>query len=343
MPRVTITIPVFNAEEYLEQAIISALAQTYVDFELLIVDNVSSDTSWEIIKKWSLKDKRIVGKKCRQHLNPLDNWNRCLGHAKGDYIVFLHADDRLKPAFVESCLGVYAMNPDLGYVYSDKEYIDNAGISYGHKSFYNSSGIIPGQSEARVNLLGWHTVPVQMLIRTKCMREIGGYSFSDMLPVYLLNLKWDVGYLSNPLVEYRRHSSSITAQSIKDKVLITALHMTKIRVLNYFLPENAMYLKELKPQISQRSAMICLSTYCMDLLAHNQRRLCMEYLALARSFWLEVDKTPLYVFLENACNQEDWTPEGLKSAWKSVAPKGVSNGVPYPLPEGSVPLVPIPV
>jgi glycosyltransferase involved in cell wall biosynthesis len=302
----------------------------------LIVDNVSTDRSLDIARTWAATDNRVIVKKCRKHLNPLDNWNRCLGHAAGDYIVFLHADDLLQKDYLRRCLALYRDFPKLGYVYCDKTYIDTAGVAARFTPFYRESGIIPGFSEARVNLLGWHVVPSQMLIRKTCMRAIGGYRFSDMFPVYLLNLGFDVGYLNAPLIAYRRHKTSITSQSIKDKVMITALYLTKMRVLNHFLPNAAYHLRELKADIRRHTAKTCLSTYAFPLLAENQTRLCEEYMALARGFCLDIENTPRYRFLEGAVQQGEWTLAALTEAWELVAPERTNSGAPYPLPEGAI-------
>lgn len=335
-PRVTIAIPNYNMGWCLEGAIESALAQTCDDFELLIVNNASTDGSWEVIERWAAKDRRVVPVNYQEHVLAMESWNRCLKHARGEYIVFLHADDRLRPEFLQRCLEVFARVPELGYVYSDMEFINDAGEVTGRQQFYRGSGIIPKLGEARVNLLGWHTVPVQMLIRTACMREIGGYEFSDILPVLKLNLKWDVGYRAEALVQYRQHEGSVTSQYIKDKTLIMALYLTKMLVLNYCLTGETQQLAGLKPRVQERCAYTCLVTYCMHVLGQNERQLCQEYLWLARSFWPAIDQTPLFEFLQSACSKEDWTPGSLQAAWREVAPAG-DAGAPYPLPEGSIP------
>ncbi|ABA88371.1 glycosyltransferase [Syntrophotalea carbinolica DSM 2380] len=337
-PLVTIAIPNYNMGKYIGGAIESALSQTFTDFELLIVNNVSTDNSWDIIKHYKKMDSRIVAVNLDRHIPlPIKNWNKCLDIARGKYIVFLHADDILKPDFLKLNLEVFDSNPDLGYVFAEKEYIDDQGNVYPSHVFYKDSGIIPGMEEARVNLLGWHTAPVQMLIRTECMREVGGYEFSDCLPVLLLNFGWDVGYRKEILVQYRRHEASASSISIKDKTLIQVLYLTKMMALNLFLPPGTERLEELKPEIKKNTAMACLKAYCMDVLGRNENSLCREYMHLARGFWEGVCDNPLYQFLEKACLKCDWTPEALNKAWSAIAPPTPGTAPPYPLPEGSRP------
>ncbi|MCP4292698.1 MAG: glycosyltransferase [bacterium] len=339
MPLVTIAIPNFNQGHYLDESLASALSQTYRNIEIVVVDNASTDNSRQVIEHWAGKDSRVRPYFPTQHTSiPIDNWNRCLEKAQGTYINFLHADDRLTPTYIEKCLEVYQHRPDLGYVYSEKQYIDGQGNEGEPQMIYRESGIIPGLSEARVNLLGWHTVPVQTLMRTECLRAIGGYNFTDSLALLLLNLKWDVGYLKEPLVQYRKHPFSASTRMIQDKSLVLSIHLTKTFVLNACLPDNAKHLMDLHPQIMQRLAYICLHTYGIDVLAWGDHDLCRQYMHLAASFWLEITDSPLYQFLAEALGKDDWTSESLRSAWAEIAPQSNGPGAPYPLPAGSLSL-----
>ncbi len=335
-PLVTIAIPNYNTATYIGEAIESALSQTFQDIEILVIDNASTDNSRDIIAQWKSRDDRIIALDFDKHVSSLENWNRCLEHARGRYIVFLHADDRLKPPFIASALEVFAHRPDLGYVLAEKEFIDGQGNVTAKSQFYSDSAIIPGLSEARVNFVGWHTVAVQMLIRTECMKAIGGYSYTDVMAVLQLNMRWDVGYLHTPLVQYRQHEQSDTSQFIKDKTMLMTIYLTKMLVLNYHLPREGAYLKDLKPRVMEWAAMTCLKLYGMEVLGRNEKRLCEEYLALARGFWLEIDQTPICRFLEKALSAPSWTPQSLREAWMANQPPSAAPGPPYPLPEGSV-------
>jgi len=95
-PLVSICIPCYNCEKYIKDTLISAINQTYKNIEIVIVDNNSTDNSWEIIKKF--KEKYISKVKIKTYKNNKNigmtpNWNRCIKLAKGDYISFFHADD----------------------------------------------------------------------------------------------------------------------------------------------------------------------------------------------------------------------------------------------------------
>ena len=99
---VSICIPVFNGERYLKEAIQSALEQSYDHFEIVIVDDNSSDRSLEIVK--ALADPRI---RLFSNDGPHGighNWNRCIELSSGDYFCLLHQDDILQRDYVKSML-----------------------------------------------------------------------------------------------------------------------------------------------------------------------------------------------------------------------------------------------
>ena len=96
MPTVSIITPVYNAEKYLRQAIESVLSQTFTDWELIIVDDGSTDNSNKICREYAIKDRRIRiiektngGVSCAR--------NAALDVSEGEYIFFLDADDELYP------------------------------------------------------------------------------------------------------------------------------------------------------------------------------------------------------------------------------------------------------
>ncbi|MEI6729528.1 MAG: glycosyltransferase, partial [bacterium] len=81
MPKVTIGIPTYNSQKFIEQAINSVLSQTYQDFELIICDDLSSDNTDEIINIYLEKDKRIRYFKNPEHIGLFENFNQCIKHS----------------------------------------------------------------------------------------------------------------------------------------------------------------------------------------------------------------------------------------------------------------------
>lgn len=101
-PLITIVIPVYNAKLYIEECVESILAQTYKDFEVLLIDNGSADNSFELCQQLAMKDDRI--KAFREEVNQGVSMarNQGIGVAKGEFVTFVDADDWLEP----DCLGL---------------------------------------------------------------------------------------------------------------------------------------------------------------------------------------------------------------------------------------------
>jgi glycosyltransferase involved in cell wall biosynthesis len=121
MPTVSILTPVYNGERYLEACIESVLAQTYDDFEYVILDNCSTDRTPEIISRYTT-DKRVRVFR-NDHLVPvMANYNRVgsLASADARYLKYVAADDLLFPDCVKSMVDVAEAHPDVGLVASYK-------------------------------------------------------------------------------------------------------------------------------------------------------------------------------------------------------------------------------
>ena len=125
--RFSITIPAYKSS-YLKEAIDSCLAQTYHDFELVIVNDHYPEDIDSIINQFD--DTRIryyVNEKNCGALNVVDNWNRCLEYAKGDYVICMGDDDRLLPNCLEEYKKLTESNPEFNVFHMRTEIIDENG------------------------------------------------------------------------------------------------------------------------------------------------------------------------------------------------------------------------
>lgn len=126
-PRVSVGLPVYNGEAYLEQALMSIAAQTFQHYEVIICDNASTDRTGEICQAYAARDGRI-----RYHRNPGNiggdrNYNRCFELATGDYILTLAHDDRLGPRYLEKTVAVLDTTPEIVFCHSRSRQIDETG------------------------------------------------------------------------------------------------------------------------------------------------------------------------------------------------------------------------
>ena len=111
-PLVSVVMPVYNGEKYLKEAIDSILNQTFTDFELLLINDASTDNSEEIINSYN--DSRIIYIKNEQNLGLIKTLNKGLDLAKGEFIARMDQDDISHSERFEKQLIIFKKNPEIG-------------------------------------------------------------------------------------------------------------------------------------------------------------------------------------------------------------------------------------
>ena len=126
-PIISIITPCYNSSNYISQTIESVISQTYANWEMIIVDDCSSDNSAQIINEYSQKDNRISYFKTDSPSgSPVVPRNIGIEHAKGRYIAFLDSDDLWLPNKLEEQLKLFD-NKNVAIAYSNYEKINEAG------------------------------------------------------------------------------------------------------------------------------------------------------------------------------------------------------------------------
>ena len=125
-PTVTVVVPLYNTERYIAEALNSVLAQTYNDWEVIVVDDGSTDRGPEIASRFSAQDSRIqIVKQLNRGLAGARNTG--IRHAKGRYIALLDADDAWRPEKLAKHVAHLDAEPDVGVSYSGSQFIDDEG------------------------------------------------------------------------------------------------------------------------------------------------------------------------------------------------------------------------
>lgn len=117
-PTVSIGLPVFNGENYLEETLDSILSQTYQDFELIISDNASTDKTQRICQAYATKDDRIHYYRNKINLGASRNFNRVFELSRGKYFRWVSHDDVLAPEFLLRCVNVLDSDSSIVLCYS---------------------------------------------------------------------------------------------------------------------------------------------------------------------------------------------------------------------------------
>ncbi len=126
-PKVSIGLPVYNGEKFLECALASLLAQDFHDFELVISDNASTDKTTRICLEYAAKDSRIRYYRSEVHREAADNFNCVLGLSRGEYFMWAAHDDLWEPSFVRHLVSALDRNPGAVLAFAKYDAIDEYG------------------------------------------------------------------------------------------------------------------------------------------------------------------------------------------------------------------------
>lgn len=130
-PLVSVVIPVFNGERYLQASLDSILGQTYRDTEFLIMDDASTDGAPEILRAYASADDRVRYQRQPQNVGIFANINAGIALARGDYVAIHHSDDLYHPEILAREVDYLDRNLDVGAVFCIDVFIDGEGREYG--------------------------------------------------------------------------------------------------------------------------------------------------------------------------------------------------------------------
>lgn len=218
MPKVSAIITTFNRAKYLKISIQSVLSQSFTDFELIILDNSSTDNTEEIVKHF--QDVRIRYFK-HPPLNISQTRNLGVKQAQGDYIAFLDDDDEWMPTKLAIELALFDKSAeDVGLVYGGFIRIDSDGHPfYQHKPFLRGH-IIKELLELKDEFTGSASNP---MIKKTCITALGGFdervkTGEDWEFYIRLTEKYSIEFVSKPLVKIRHHFGARLGDKLKDYI-----------------------------------------------------------------------------------------------------------------------------
>lgn len=167
-PKISVCIPVYNYEKYLGEAVESVLQQTFTDFELIVVDNHSTDKTPQIAEKYAKQDKRIILHRNETNLGMISNWNLSILLARGEYMKMLCADDKLMPRCLEVFADILNKNPQISLVTSFSKCIGDEDTIKDEKWVY-ATGEINGKELQKNLFLMWNWIgsPTTVMFRRK--------------------------------------------------------------------------------------------------------------------------------------------------------------------------------
>jgi glycosyltransferase involved in cell wall biosynthesis len=208
MSKISVVMSVYNGEKYLSQAVESILNQTYQDFEFVIINDGSADGSFDILRNFETKDKRIR-LISRENKGLIYSLNEGVKIAQGEYIARMDADDISTPERLEKQLK-YASENDLAVCGTWAEGVD----SFGNK--VKDLNYPPNMDEVKkYTLLHNPFIHPSVMFKKDPFEKVGGYKdFFKHVEDYELwtriVFKYKTGNLPERLLQYRLHEGQIT-------------------------------------------------------------------------------------------------------------------------------------
>jgi glycosyltransferase involved in cell wall biosynthesis len=216
-PKVSVCIPTYNYAKYLQETIESILSQTFTDFELIIIDDCSTDHTKDIGLYYASRDKRISFSVNSSNIGMVKNWNLCLSEAKGDYIRYVFGDDLLihKEA-IAKMVDVLDSNNNIALVSSSRRVIEEN--SNEKKIWSHFKGITAAEGTAIINkclseqknLIG---EPSVVMFRKNLAIRGFNEKYKHLVDLELwfhLLEQGDFAYIDEPLTAFRIHTEQQT-------------------------------------------------------------------------------------------------------------------------------------
>ncbi len=218
-PMVSVYLVNHNYASYLQQAITSVLEQTFHDYELIIIDNGSSDGSREIIEPFAIHEKVRVVLQDNIGLNATNNV--AINMAKGRYIIRLDADDYLDEHALELMSGKLERDKKIGLVFPDYYLVDESG---------NLIEMMRRHDFSEVKLLDQPAHGACTMVRRECLVALDGYDelyhCQDGWDLWVRFIKkYGVANINLPLFYYRQHNNSLSGN--EERILSTRANILK--------------------------------------------------------------------------------------------------------------------
>lgn len=210
-PKVSVLMSAYNGSRYLCESIESILNQTFTDFEFIIIDDGSTDSTWKLLTEYADKDQRVRLFKNEENIGLTESLNKGLKLAEGEYIARQDADDVSLPERFEKQVTLLDKHPEFVLVSCNLELIDSEGSIIGKYQRACEPDLVPWYL-LFYNRLAGHS---QVMFRRKPALDLGGYS-----QIYPHNEDYElwcrlvkvgkITILSEVLLQHRMHNQSIS-------------------------------------------------------------------------------------------------------------------------------------
>ncbi|MEW5806019.1 MAG: glycosyltransferase [Acidobacteriota bacterium] len=233
MPGVSVIVPTYNYARFLDPCLESIFAQTYGDFEVIVVDDGSTDDTVEVLRKYEDRIRYIY----QENMGLSAARNTGIKVSTGKYLAFLDSDDIWLPLKLEAQLRVISEDSDVGIVFSDARAFDGKNVL--RESILKEERICTGHCFRRLFMGNFLVMPTVM-IRKKCLDEVGLFdetltAVEDYDLWLRISAHYKIGYVDMMLAMYRVHPSNMS----RDYCRLLDNEIRVIRKIVELFPERA--------------------------------------------------------------------------------------------------------
>lgn len=264
----SILVPLYNAEAFIAQTLQSILDQTFQEWEVIVLDDCSTDKSYEVAKEFSKKDERFKVLKNEKNLGMMGNWNAGIDFCKREFFVKLDADDIWENTFLEKSMNILKNNPNVGIIFTKYINIDaksnkiqNSEISlpdFAQNKAFNTIDLVKSGEEKMLS----YSILRQGLsvMKREIFDKIGKYRFlltpqtqasTDTEFYFRIGCHYDIFCIDETLYLYRVHEKSISQTDIVGNLATQKMYETKYCILEYFFKQNKISKDFFKKNIQQ--------------------------------------------------------------------------------------------
>lgn len=265
-PTVSVIIPLYNHGKYIDAALDSVVSQTMPPVEIIVVDDGSSDDSFQRVWRRAENDERII---TWSHLNQGAHAtiNAAIQRATGDYVSILNSDDCYLPERFEICLKSLAADPEAAAVCTALTFFDGAGTARSNKWYQDALAFYEQIGDLSLALINGNFLMTtsNLFIRRRVFAEIGMFAnlrYAHDLDFFLrlIGHNKKILWLQQPLLKYRMHdSNTISEDALKVKFEWAAV--VACYVFRHAKRHDWIYIKRLE-QITDRHRLTRLLFFC---------------------------------------------------------------------------------
>jgi glycosyltransferase involved in cell wall biosynthesis len=230
MPRVSVIIPTYNRADLIGETIESVLNQTFGDFEIIIVDDGSTDSTKEVVRRFDGPIKYIYqenrGRSCAR--------NQGFEASSGNYVCFLDSDDVLNPRMFERQVSLLESNSELGFVFSDYQFVNRAGEILPKPEVFCAHPLRRGRI-FRFLIYFDFIFPSSVLARRDCVNKAGLFDPSldaaeDLDWLLRMTRLYETDYIPEQLCLVRKHDGNTPSAAIEDGTArVITMHLSDDR------------------------------------------------------------------------------------------------------------------